>query len=103
MTWLTGIGAKVWAYLAAILAGIAVVFGFYHTAKKAGILHEREKRDADEIKRIDGEAVRKVEQAQEVAAVQADKVGAANEVLNDVINLGDGDAAKQLQNEWARD
>lgn len=101
--WLAKVGLKVWAWLAAILAGVAVVFGFYATARKAGVLSEREKRDADEVKRIDNEAVAKVEQAQEVAAVVTDKVGAANEVVNEVNRYSAGSAADKLREQWSRD
>lgn len=101
--WLAKKGAQLWAILAAVGAAVAVVFGFYATAKRAGVAMEREKQAGKEVKRIDKEAVRKVEQAQEVAAVETEKVGNANEVNNDVIKLGNGDAADKLRDEWSRD
>lgn len=101
--WLAKKGAQLWALLAAIGAAVAVVFGFYAAAKRAGVAVEREKRAEDEVKRVDAEAVRKVEQAQEVAAVAIDKVGNANEVVNDVVKLDTGAAADKLRDEWARD
>lgn len=101
--WLAKKGAQLWAILAAVGAAALVVFGFYEAAKKAGVYKEREAQKEKEVDRIDAEAVRKVEQAQEVAAVVTDKVGNANEVANEVIKLGDGDANNKLRDEWARD
>lgn len=100
---LAKIGAKVWGYIIAIGAAIGVIFGFYHLARRSGAQGEREKQNLEEMERIDAEAVRKVEQAQEVAAVIEDKVGNANEASNDVNKLNDGDAANKLRDEWARD
>jgi ABC-type Na+ efflux pump permease subunit len=101
--WLAKKGAQLWAILAAIGAAIAVVFGFYEAAKRSGIHSEREKQAQKEVDRIDAEAVRKVQQAQEVAAVETNKVEAAHEVSNNVIRLNTGDAANKLRDEWARD
>lgn len=101
--WFAKKGAQLWALLAAIGAAVLVIFGFYETAKRAGIYKEREAQKEKEVDRIDAEAVRKVEQAQEVAAVVTDKVGNANEVANDVVKLGDGDANNKLRDEWSRD
>lgn len=101
--WLIKKGAELWALLAAIAAAVAVVFGFYAVAKRSGVAMEREKQAEREVDRVDAEAVRKVEQAQEVAAVQTEKVGNANEVVNEVNSYSAGAAADKLRDRWARD
>jgi molybdopterin-guanine dinucleotide biosynthesis protein len=101
--WFAKKGAQLWAILAAIGAAIAIVFGFYEAAKRSGIHSEREKQANKEVERIDAEAVRKVQQAQEVAAVETNKVETANETAHSVNTLNDGDAANKLRDEWSRD
>jgi hypothetical protein len=95
--------ARMWAYVAAVGAAALVIFGFYANAKRKGAMQEREKHNEAEIERIDAAAVAKVEQAQEVAAVHNEKVGNANEALNEVNAMPSGDAANELRNEWSRD
>lgn len=101
--WLTKKGAQLWAILLAIGAAVAVVFGFLHNAKKAGILQERERNKDEELKRVDREAVRKVEQAQAQSETEVETVKAAKDEASKVNQLGDGDAADKLRDEWARD
>jgi hypothetical protein len=101
--WLAGIGAKVWAWLVAIAAAIAVVFGFYRMAKEAGIQDERDKQREGELERVDREAVRKVEVAQAQAETEVETVKVAKDEASKVNGYSAGAAAAKLRDKWSRD
>lgn len=101
--WLAKKGAQLWAWLAAIGAAALVIFGFYQNAKRKGELNAKQEHAEAEVKRIDGEAVRKVEQAQAQAAIEVESIKVAKDETDKVNRLDNGDAANKLRNEWSRD
>lgn len=101
--WLAKAGAKLWAWLVAIGAAFLVVFGFYRNAKRKGELDAKQEHAEAEINRIDGEAVRKVEQAQAQAAREVETVQGAKDETDKVNRLNDDAVIDKLHNEWSRD
>lgn len=101
--WLVKIGAKVWAWAVAIGAACLVVFGFYQNAKRKGAMDADEKHAEAEVERIDGEAVRKVEQAQAQAETEVEAIKGAKDETEKVNRLDNGAAANELLRDWSRD
>lgn len=101
--WLAKKGAQLWALLAAVGAALLVVFGFYQNAKRKGALDANEKHAKAEVERIDGEAVRKVENAQAQAATEVETIKVAKDETDKVNRLDNGDSANKLRDEWSRD
>lgn len=101
--WLAKKGAQLWALLAAVGAALLVVFGFYQNAKRKGALDAKQEHAEAEVKRIDGEAVRKVEQAQAAAAREVETVQGAKDETDKVNRLNDDAVIDKLRDDWSRD
>lgn len=101
--WLAKAGAQVWAWLVAIGAAALVVFGFYQNVKRKGALDANEKHAKAEVERIDGEAVRKVENAQAQAAREVETIKGAKDETDKVNRLNDGAVIDKLHDKWSRD
>lgn len=101
--WLAKKGAQVWALLAAVGAALLVIFGFYQNAKRKGELNAKQEQVEAEVKRIDGEAVRKVEQAQAQAEREVETIKGAKDETDKVNRLADDAVIDKLQNDWSRD
>ena len=101
--WLAKKGAQLWAWLAAIGAAALVVFGFYQNAKRKGALDAKQEHAEAEVKRIDDEAVRKVEQAQAQAKTQVETIKGAKDETDKVNRLSDDAVNDKLRDEWSRD
>lgn len=101
--WLAKAGAQVWAWLVAIGAAALVVFGFYKNAKRKGALDANEKHAKAEVERIDGEAVRKVENAQAQAAREVETIKGAKDETDKVNRLNDDAVIDKLHDKWSRD
>lgn len=101
--WLAKKGAELWAWLAAIGAAALVVFGFYQNAKRKGELNAKQEHAEAEVKRIDGEAVRRVEAAQTQAAHEVETIKGAKDETDKVNRLSDDDVTRKLHDDWARD
>jgi len=101
--WLAKKGAQLWAWLAAIGAAALVIFGFYQNAKRKGELDAKQEHAEAEVKRIDNEAVRKVEQAQAAAAREVETIQGAKDETDKVNRLNDDAVIDKLHNDWSRD
>lgn len=101
--WLAKKGAQLWAILVALGAALLVVFGFYQNAKRKGALEADEEHNEAEIKRIDGEAVRKVENAQAQAEREVEAIQGAKDETDKVNRLNDDAVIDKLHDEWSRD
>ena len=101
--WLAKKGAQLWAWLAAIGAAVLVIFGFYQNAKRKGELDAKQEHAEAEVKRIDGEAVRKVEQAQAAAEREVETIKGAKDETDKVNRLNDDAVIDKLHNDWSRD
>lgn len=101
--WLAKAGAKLWAGLAAVGAALLVIFGFYQNAKRKGKLEAEQQHNEEEVKRIDSEAVRRVEQAHEQADREVQTIKAAKDETDKVNRLSDDAVIGELQDKWSRD
>lgn len=101
--WLAKKGAQLWATLAAVGVALLVLFGLYKNVKRKGAMEAEEKHTKAEVKRIDGEAIRRVENAQAQAERQVETIQGAKDETDKVNRLSDDAVNDKLRDEWARD
>lgn len=101
--WFAKRAAQMWAVLAGIAAAALMVLGFYRNAKRSGALDAEKEHAEAEIKRVDSEAVRKVEIAHAQTQREIETVKGAKDETDKVNRLSDDAVTSELHDKWSRD
>lgn len=88
--------SRLWGYLVVVAVAAAAVFGVYLSGRSVG-------KAKAETKAAEQRAAEIVETAKQVNEAENQKLDKVNETLNEVNALPDGDAVKQLHDQWSRD
>lgn len=94
---------KLWGYLLIVLAAVGALFGVYIAGRKVGSTVATGEAVTKAAAEDNARSVTAIAEAKQVNDTENVKVDKANETLNSVNALPDGDAATKLHDKWSRD